>query len=257
MPPLHQALVLAVSCHLFACVVGEDNDVMAPEDVSVETDSGAESDVGGPSGKKSPLLATTGPASATIRWAPNSETDLAGYIVYRGVTDYRQTGYYPVDAIIAMVRGRPGNASDSRYTNTGLPYATGYRYNVKAFDVAGNVSGWSPTIFAATGPGTMSTLSFRRDVWPILQRNCAGCHPKQAAVDTAYQRMMSTASGGYCDGRKLTVPGNAQASLVYQKVVQSDGWGSSCGGGMPSGRGLPVAEARIIGAWINQGALNN
>ncbi len=70
-------------------------------------------------------------------------------------------------------------------------------------------------------------------------------------VSSAYT--LATAVGtGPCEGRRITIVGNALASLLYQKITASQDCGEA-----PPGGALPSEQARIVGAWINQGALNN
>ncbi len=169
-----------------------------------------------------------------ITWRPNSESDLAGYKVYRD------------GKILAFERG-----TLTTYADRSVLPATTYAYNISAFDIAGNESGFSSTYRATTPPGAMAPLSFANDVFPILQEHCSSCHVAYATVSTAYT--LATAVGtGPCEGRRITIVGNAPASVLYQKITASQ----DCGEAPPAGP-LASAQARIVGAWINQGALNN
>ncbi len=73
-------------------------------------------------------------SSATLTWKPNSETDLAGYKVYRSTV----SGKYDQANVIAMLRGNV-----TSYQATGLQSRTTYFFVVTAFDIAGNESGYS------------------------------------------------------------------------------------------------------------------
>jgi hypothetical protein len=185
-------------------------------------------DTGGPGAK------AVAASLIKVTWRPNSEADLAGYRVYRD------------GKLLATVQRIP-----TTYADRAVLPATTYAYNLSAFDGAGNESGLSATYRATTPPGAMSRLSFANDVFPILQAQCSSCHVGYANVSTAYT--LATAVGtGPCEGRRITIVGNAPASLLYQKITASQDCGEA-----PPGGALPSEQARIIGAWINQGALNN
>lgn len=72
--------------------------------------------------------------SATLTWKANSETDLAGYKVYRSTI----SGRYEQANVVAMLRGNV-----TSYQSTGLQSRTTYFFVVTAFDIAGNESGYS------------------------------------------------------------------------------------------------------------------
>jgi len=73
-------------------------------------------------------------SSATLTWKANSETDLAGYKVYRSTI----SGRYDQGNVIAMLRGNV-----TSYQATGLEFGKTYFFVVTAFDIAGNESGYS------------------------------------------------------------------------------------------------------------------
>ncbi len=73
-------------------------------------------------------------SSATLTWKANSETDLAGYKVYRSTI----SGRYDQGSVIAMLRGNV-----TSYQATGLEFGKTYFFVVTAFDIAGNESGYS------------------------------------------------------------------------------------------------------------------
>ncbi|TKB95636.1 MAG: hypothetical protein E8D41_00305 [Nitrospira sp.] len=68
-------------------------------------------------------------SSATLTWSPNTESDLAGYKIYRATT----SGGY--GAPIATLQG-----SATTYTATGLQMGTTYYFIITAYDSAGNES---------------------------------------------------------------------------------------------------------------------
>lgn len=71
-------------------------------------------------------------SSATLTWRANTESDLAGYRVYRATS----SGTY--GAPIATIQGNTPN-----YIATGLQIGTTYFFVVTAFDTAGNESAYS------------------------------------------------------------------------------------------------------------------
>jgi chitodextrinase len=74
-------------------------------------------------------------SSATLTWTANTESDLAGYKVYRATA----SGAY--GAPIATLQGNVPN-----YVATGLQNGTTYFFVITAYDTAGNESGWSNEI---------------------------------------------------------------------------------------------------------------
>ena len=71
-------------------------------------------------------------SSVTLTWNANTESDLAGYRVYRATS----SGTY--GAPIATIQG-----NTARYIATGLQFGTTYFFVVTAFDIAGNESAYS------------------------------------------------------------------------------------------------------------------
>jgi len=71
-------------------------------------------------------------SSVTLTWNPNTESDLAGYKVYRATS----SGTY--GAPIATVQG-----NTTSYIATGLQFGTTYFFVVTAYDIAGNESAYS------------------------------------------------------------------------------------------------------------------
>jgi hypothetical protein len=71
-------------------------------------------------------------SSVTLTWNANTESDLAGYKVYRATS----SGAY--GAPIAAIPG-----STTSYIVTGLQFSTTYFFVVTAYDIAGNESSYS------------------------------------------------------------------------------------------------------------------
>ena len=77
----------------------------------------------------------TGDGSVTLYWYPNQESDLDGYVIYRGLNE---TGDY---VEIATVGAEPTN-----YVDRDVENGVTYYYAVSAFDLDGNESDLSPEI---------------------------------------------------------------------------------------------------------------
>jgi glucose/arabinose dehydrogenase len=97
------------------------------------------------------------------------------------------------------------------------------------------------------------------DVYAVLQEACDPCHTKRAlgglamrTADIAFENLIgqpSTTSA--CAGRLRVDPGDADSSLLFQKVSERD----LCGPAMPlDGPSLDAASIELIRAWIDGGA---
>jgi len=80
------------------------------------------------------ITLTVSDPSATLTWKANSETDLAGYKVYRSTIRGK---YEPQNAIVLLQK------NVTTYQVTDLQPRTTYFFVVTAFDMAGNESGYS------------------------------------------------------------------------------------------------------------------
>ncbi|HET7009546.1 MAG TPA: c-type cytochrome [Anaerolineales bacterium] len=99
----------------------------------------------------------------------------------------------------------------------------------------------------ATTPS--GAVSFRNDVFPILQANCGGCHGTIGGWDAStYDRVINSGSHG-----PAVVPGNVDASLLADKLLGTHTQGTI----MPPGGALPFEEIETILNWIAAGAPNN
>ncbi len=105
------------------------------------------------------------------------------------------------------------------------------------------------------GPGG-PTASFSGQVNPMLAANCA-CHRNGGTAGGFNQdSYASILAGGNNNGTNPeVVPGNANGSLLFQKVSMTT---PPVGARMPfGGPYLSQANQDLIRDWINQGALNN
>lgn len=104
-----------------------------------------------------------------------------------------------------------------------------------------------PAMRAATGS---ETVSFARDIAPILLANCNGCHIDAMQVRGGL-RMDSFAAlmrGG--DSGEIVLPTRAAASLLVKKIKGEEG------ARMPAGGRPPLSEEQItlISKWIEENA---
>jgi len=81
-----------------------------------------------PPAPPSALTATPGKGRVTLDWADNTESDLAGYRVYRR----NKNGTWPTSPLVSI--------TSSAFTDTGLKNGTTYTYRVTAYDRNGNQS---------------------------------------------------------------------------------------------------------------------
>lgn len=114
-------------------------------------------------------------------------------------------------------------------------------------------------------PDNGDTVSFADDVQPIFTARCAGCHSSGGAAELAGIELLLTSNVAHnllVNQRSvqnsdliLVVPGDANASLLFQKV-NSDS--PPVGGRMPQFQpALSQAQIDVIRDWIDQGALDN
>ena len=109
----------------------------------------------------------------------------------------------------------------------------------------------SEPLAAAQGPE--STVTFNRDVRPILAEGCYNCHGPNAPTRQDGLRL-DVPEGPLADrgryGGPVIVPGNADASLLFQRLTHE-----SDSVRMPRGRAaLPIDQIETVRRWIDQGA---
>jgi len=107
-----------------------------------------------------------------------------------------------------------------------------------------------PVVGAENSAANSSKVSYYRDVRPILQANCQGCHQPAKAkggyVMTEFKRFLA---GGDNEGSAV-VPGHTDQSSILKMITPKDGEVR-----MPKGK-TPLAdpEVALITTWIQQGA---
>jgi len=99
-------------------------------------------------------------------------------------------------------------------------------------------------------PTGKETVSFARDVAPILTANCNGCHyaatrPMGGFVMNTYKQVMKGGESG-----AAIEPGKGDDSLIVKKIRGMSGQRMPAGG-RPA---LSEANIKLITTWINEGA---
>src|SRR5581483_9203506 len=112
------------------------------------------------------------------------------------------------------------------------------------------------SLAAATGttkplpPAATRQIDFLRDIAPLLQKNCLGCHgaerPKSGLrLDTRAGAL----KGGYAG--PCIVPGKSDQSALVKLIAAATEDGSAM---PPKGERLSAQEIGLVRAWIDQGA---
>lgn len=109
------------------------------------------------------------------------------------------------------------------------------------------------TAWAEDDRSLHSPVSFQRDIWPVLQANCQGCHqpakPQGDYVMTSFELLVA---GGE-SGSPAIVEGKSAESYLVEQIALVDGEAK-----MPKDRPpLHESEVELIRRWIDQGALND
>ncbi len=97
-------------------------------------------------------------------------------------------------------------------------------------------------------PGGAATVSYRRDIQPIFNRNCVSCHGGQAGLYLdSYDHVMAGSARG-----RVVVPGDPQTSELVRRIR-----GLSQPAMPMGGAPLPASDIEAIVTWIAEGAPNN
>jgi hypothetical protein len=105
-----------------------------------------------------------------------------------------------------------------------------------------------PTAVPTSGPVGSTTVSFSKDILPILKSRCQNCHGgdriEEGLLIGSYGELMAGSANG-----PVIVPGDAQGSLLVELVSTLE---------MPKrGPKLTPPQIQLIVDWVNQGALDN
>ncbi len=99
-----------------------------------------------------------------------------------------------------------------------------------------------------------STLSFSRDISPILSENCFACHGPDAQHREAGLRLdlQKYAWEESATGQAAIVPGDVEASAVWQRIIATDS--DEIMPPASTHKTLTTAQKQLIRRWIAEGA---
>lgn len=103
---------------------------------------------------------------------------------------------------------------------------------------------------AAAVPAGPTTVSFARQIAPLLVDNCSGCHinAQQLRGGLNMNTLAQMMRGG--DSGAIVEPGNGDGSLLVRKLRGQEGQRMPAGGRPP----LSDENIQLISTWINEGA---
>ncbi|MBN1186266.1 MAG: T9SS type A sorting domain-containing protein [Bacteroidales bacterium] len=135
------------------------------------------------------LIAAEGDGSVSLNWDDNSESDLAGYNIYRSATS--GSGYSKINGSLVAV---------SEYTDNSVINGTTYYFVVTAVDYSGNESANSMEVSAtpAGGGGDPTTMHIE-DIIKITQ-NTGGGNKIGIATVTVYSDLGTAVSNATVTG---------------------------------------------------------
>lgn len=108
-----------------------------------------------------------------------------------------------------------------------------------------------PDVIVVAPDSEIGAVDFRKDIAPVLERNCLGCHYDHAPLTAvSFQRregMLASDNGG----RPILVPGDAQHSTLFLVTVVPDYFIEA----MPAdGHRLSEEDSAKLYHWIEAGA---
>ncbi len=92
-------------------------------------------------------------------------------------------------------------------------------------------------------------VAYSSQIQPILNSRCSSCHGGISGVNLgSFSATMASVGTQY--NKKIVIPGNAEASPLYDKLLASPQFGSQ----MPQGTSLTSQQIQLIKTWIDEGA---
>src|SRR6266545_3000463 len=154
------------------------------------------------------LTATAGNTLVTLNWNTNSESDVAGYNVFRSLTTGVPTGGTPLNGG-TLITG-------TTFTDYGLTNFTPYFYVVTAVDTSTNASAASNEMSAMPDPAAGAALSFDGVNDYVTFGAAPGLGTATFTLETWFKRIgtgvgTSTGSGGIVTAVPLVTKGRAEA----------------------------------------------
>jgi hypothetical protein len=199
------------------------------------------------------------PASVVVSAAGNNQTarvtTAVGTVTFT-VTDALAN---PVGSqLVTYAAAGGGSPPASGTTNaSGVVSATGWTMGSTGTENANGtlVNTLTATAGLVAGNATgFGIYEFFDDVLPIIQGSCDGCHDVDFRRNPDNIVGFASTTGVSCDGVIRVTASNANASLLYTKLISTP----PCGSRMPIG--VPFfteSTLKIFRTWINNGAPNN
>lgn len=127
-----------------------------------------------------------------------------------------------------------------------LDRAPGQMHGPGGFDQSGSPPEVTPAPTATPGGG--ATVSYSREIQPILDRDCVGCHGGQAGLFMdSYDNLMAGSARG-----SVVIAGDPDGSVLVRSI-RGEGQSRM----PPGGAGLASSEIELLVTWIAEGAPNN
>lgn len=103
----------------------------------------------------------------------------------------------------------------------------------------------------ALGDDGESKVSFHKQIKPILQANCQGCHqPAKARGDYVMTEFAKLLGGGESEEAAIIAGDPNASNLIQQITPDADGDAAM----PPNGKALSDAEIKLVRQWISEGA---
>ncbi len=112
--------------------------------------------------------------------------------------------------------------------------------------------GLGVVLMAGSVPVAAGAPDFAKDVRPVLERSCFGCHGPEKQKSGYRLDIRSLALRGGDSGERAIVPHNAKGSALYQHVTGADGKAVMPPEKSPGPR-LSPEEIETLRAWIDAG----
>jgi hypothetical protein len=150
------------------------------------------------------------------------------------------------------------SATQASYTLTVAAGDAGASFDVVVSNSAGTVTSAAATLTIAA-----PAVSYSKDIQPIWQKYCNGCHIGGGGagglkLDAAVSWSAIVGKPSNCSTTILEVKaGSPSASEMWLTMADDPG---ECGGKMPTSASLKATDAaafQLVTTWIEQGALNN
>lgn len=107
-------------------------------------------------------------------------------------------------------------------------------------------------------PGGGNEILYARDIQPLWDRDCTGCHVAGGTADldltagNSHAALVGVPASGYAANR--VTAGDPGSSVLYGKLADNGLYG----GPMPEGGpALSAAELELVRRWIADGAFDN